>query len=756
MKKTTVMTAILALAVFNSGTLAEDMVIEEVVVTAQKREQRLQDVPVAVTALTAETIETSGIRETADLTRASASLTYGRGPTPNSAAFRVRGIGTNVISVGLESSVAAVIDGVAQAQPGQALTNLLDIDQVEVLRGPQSTLFGKNASAGLLNIITKSPTEEFEGYIGTTLTDDGEQRLSAVLSGPVTQAFGYRVAAYSRNYDGWAENLFTGDRINGSEEQGVRAKLAWQGTDALDVLFTGHHYKDDNNCCSLSHRELDSSTRLLGIAPVTETNPRTITRQGEGNADSEIDVEPESLAVDSGANLRITWSLGDFDLTSISSYNDWENDTRSDLDFSPDPLLLRLPSFLLRDIPVSERSSGLVSNSKTDSKFITQELRLSSPVGTRFDYMLGLYYASADTTQRAERNFTPAAYLAESDTESKAFFGQVTWRLLETTQLTLGARYNDEQISVNFSDLQTGERYLGQDSEDRWLGKLSLQHFLNNGTMIFASAANGYKGQGYDISQSFNQRTADNPVGAESSRSFEVGIKGMMFDRRLQLDLVGFYTEYEDYQAQNTEVIDDEVVLVVTNVGQLETKGIEIDANVLIGRDLRLTSSIARIEANIQDYPNADCYRNQTLLQGCLPLAPGPNRFAQDLSGKPLNNSPDWKVTLGVQYFRPHESLPFDSFVNINYQWQDEVNFDLKQNPGAIQNGYGILNLSAGILENSSGRYQMTLFVNNVFNQDYAAAIIDLSALYLGDTAYMQLLPRNARRYSGLRFRYSF
>jgi len=214
--------------------------------------------------------------------------------------------------------------------------------------------------------------------------------------------------------------------------------------------------------------------------------------------------------VDSGANLRITWSLGDFDLTSISSYNDWENDTRSDLDFSPDPLLLRLPSFLLRDIPVSERSSGLVSNSKTDSKFITQELRLSSPVGTRFDYMLGLYYASADTTQRAERNFTPAAYLAESDTESKAFFGQVTWRLLETTQLTLGARYNDEQISVNFSDLQTGERYLGQDSEDRWLGKLSLQHFLNNGTMIFASAANGYKGAKATIS--LNHSTKERPT----------------------------------------------------------------------------------------------------------------------------------------------------------------------------------------------------------------------------------------------------
>ena len=184
MKKTIVMTAISALAVFNNGTLAEDIVLEEVVVTAQKREQRLQDVPVAVTALTAETIETSGILETADLTRASASLTYGRGPTPNSAAFRVRGIGTNVISVGLESSVAAVIDGVAQAQPGQALTNLLDIDQIEVLRGPQSTLFGKNASAGLLNIITKSPTEEFEGYIGTTLTDDGEQRLSVFLADP--------------------------------------------------------------------------------------------------------------------------------------------------------------------------------------------------------------------------------------------------------------------------------------------------------------------------------------------------------------------------------------------------------------------------------------------------------------------------------------------------------------------------------------------------------------------------------------------
>ena len=749
MKKKIFMAVALTLTIYGINTRAEEIALEEIVVTAQKREQSLQEVPASVTALTTDTIEAIDITNMADLTRTSASLTHGQGPTPNSGAFRVRGIGTSVVSVGLDSSVSVVIDEVAQAQPGQALTNLIDIERIETVNGPQSTLFGRNASAGVLNVTTQSPTEEFESYIRTTLTDDGEQKVSGVVSGPVTEALGYRVAAYYRDYDGWTENLFTGEDINGAEQRGVRGKLAWQATDMLNFLLISHYYEDDNNCCSLSHRELDPSARLLGLAPVTLTNPLTLTRVGEDNAAPEIDAEPRSKAIDKGTSLKINWSIGDFELTSISSYNNWENNTRSDLDFSP-----FLPN--LGNIPIAALSGGIISNSSIDSKFITQELRLSSLAGDRFNYFAGLYFSDTDTDRRSKRNFRPAAYAANSSTQNKAVFGQFTWQLREDTQLTLDGRYNHEEISVDYSNLQEGERYKASDSENRWLGKLSLQHFLNEKTMLFASAANGYKGQGYDISPSFNQRTADNPVGAEDSRSFEVGLKSTLFDQRLQLDVIGFYTQYDDYQAQNSEVVNEELVLVATNVGQLETKGVEINTNFLVGRSLKISSSIAWVDAVVDDYPDADCYRNQTVAQGCVPIEPGSGRFVQDLGGKPLNNSPDWKITLGARYFARLESMPFDGFVDVNYQWQDEVNFDLNQDPRAVQDSYATLNISAGIRERSRGQYQMTLFVNNVFDQDYTAAILDLSELYLDDTAYIQLMPRNAQRYAGIRLKYSF
>jgi len=742
----------LALTLYGAGTMAENIALEEIIVIATKRAESLQDVPVAVTALTTDTIEAMGIVSTADLTRASASLTSGQGPTPNSGVFRMRGIGTSVVSVGIEPSVAVVIDEVSQAQPGQALTNLVDIERIEVLRGPQSTLFGKNASAGQLNFITKSPTEEFEGFIETTLTDDDEQKVSGVVSGPVTQGLGYRVAAYYRDYDGWAENLFTGEDINGAEQHGIRGKLAWQASDTLDFLLIGHYYEDDNNCCALSHRELDPSARLLGLTPVTEANPRTLTSQGEKNTDPEIDVEPRSEAEDTGTSLQINWAIGDFELTSISSYNNWENKTRSDFDLSPYPLL--------EDSPITTLTGGIVSTIKNESDTITQELRLSSPGSDRFDYLVGLYYADVDTNRQSERNFTPQDYVSNTGTESMAAFGQLTWHLGKDTQLTLGGRYNYEEISVDFYNRVTDERYKSDDSEDRWLGKLALQHFVDEDTMLFASAATGYKGQGYDISQSFNQRTADNPVGSEDSRSFEVGVKSTLLDQRLQLNVVGFYTQYDDYQAQNSEVIDDELILVITNVGQLETKGVEIDANFLVGRGLIFNSSIAWIDAVIDDYPDADCYRNQTVEQGCVPFEPGSDRFVQDLNGEPLNNSPDWKITVGARYFQPLESLPFDGFVNVNYQWQDEVILDLKQNPGTVQDSYGTLNISTGIRESAGiggqPQYEVTLFVNNVFDQDYAASIIDFSPFYRGDDAYIQLVPRNAERYAGIRLKYSF
>ena len=373
------------------------------------------------------------------------------------------------------------------------------------------------------------------------------------------------------------------------------------------------------------------------------------------------------------------------------------------------------------------------------------------------EYLVGLYYADADTDRSFSRTMPLTAdWKASASTESIAAFGQLTWMLSEQTHLTVGGRYNDEEITVDFDDLTAGDNFSESDSEDEWLGKISIQHFMAENTMLFASFSTGYKGQAYDISTGFNQDKADNPVGSESSDSYEVGVKTTLLDQRLQLNAVAFYTEYDDYQAQNTELNNGELKLAITNVGSLETKGVEIDTIALLGDYVTLNASIAWIDATVDDYPGAACYRGQTEAQGCVEITPGSGAFVQDLSGQDLNNSPDWKVNLGGRVDIPLNSMPFDGFLNFTYNWQDEVNFDLLGSPDTVQDSYGIFNMSAGILERDAGRYRVEVFVNNVFDEDYAAALADLGGLYGGADAIIQLLPRNAERYGGVRMKYSF
>lgn len=739
----------LACAVASPIVTADERVLEEVIVTAQKREQSLHDVPVAVTAFSAETIEAMGIVDTTDLTRASASLTFTGGGSKQNTGFRVRGIGTTVFSIGVEQSVAVVIDEVSQLQAGQALSNLVDIERIEVLRGPQSTLFGKNASAGLVNVITRSPTEEFEGYVELAATDDDEQKLIGVVSGPLNDELAYRISGFYRDYDGWADNLYLGEDANGAEEKGARAKLAWNPQDDLEVLFIAHYAKDDSNCCSLTHRVLDPEARLIGSVPATETNPLTLPRLSDHNADPETDQPPDSTTEDAASSVRVNWDVGDYQLTAISAYSDWQYQNNEDVDWSGFPIAEFFSG--------GTASGGIVSDSHVDTEFFSQELRVTSPAGETVEYLAGLYYADAQTDRDFVRTFPATAdWRANAGTESMAAFGQLTWRFLENTQLTAGGRYNYEEISVQFDDRAVVQAYDQSANEGQWLGKVALQHFLNSNTMLYASAATGYKGQAYDISTGFDQFKADNPVGSEQSEAFEAGVKSTLLEQRLQLEVVAFHTRYDDYQAQNTEVVNDSLELTIANVGRLETSGVEVDAVALVGERLTLNTSMAYIDATIDQYPNAQCYNNQTVAQGCVETSLGSGVFVQDLAGAPLNNSPEYKVALGGQYIQPLDNLPFDGFVNASYQWQDDVIFDLKQDPGTKQDSYGVLNMSVGINERTQDRYRVTLFVYNVFDEHYTQVIADLSDLYLGGTAYIQLVPRNAERYAGVSLKYAF
>jgi len=744
---------ILAALSLQTHAVAEERQLEEVLVTAQKRAESLQDIPVAVTAISAKDLEIMGIQDSVDLTRASASLTYNEGGDKQTSTFRIRGIGTAVWSISVEPSVAVVIDNVSQVQAAQAFTNLVDVERVEVLRGPQSTLFGKNASAGLINVATKKSSDITEGFVEASYTDDEELRFKGSLSGPLGDNLGYRITGYYTDFPGYAENLhMNNEDINGREGQGFRGRLDWAATDDLDISLIAFSTKDEDDCCAPTHRHVAPGATFSGLPflPFELMNP--LTNPSESNGDPEVDNPPDAETKDKGFSLQADWRLGEHTLTSITAYNDYSYEFAEDFDYSGyDFSSNSIVGILYPDLP----SGGIVNYSLMEAELFSQELRLLSPSDGDWEYLIGLYYADAETDKDSERT-SPLYYSvwnASTGNETKAVFGQVTWRMTENTHLTLGGRYNDEEISVDYFNLAEDSDYSDDDSDDTVLGKLSVQHFLDEGSMLYAGITTGYKGGAYNVGGELQDEASD-PIEPETSVSWEIGAKTTLLDRRLQLNATAFYTEYDDYQGQSTEFTNNELRSTLTNVGELKTQGLEVDAIALLGKNLTLTLSAAWVDATIEEYPGANCYPGQTEAQGCVELIP--DTRVQDLSGKDLNNSPDLKFALGAQYDVPLPSLPFDGFITGSYTWQDEVNFSLSNNPATVHDSYAVGNISLGITERANNRYAITLFVNNLFDEEYAAGIADLSPIYGDVKTLLHQLPRSSERYAGVRVRLGF
>ncbi|MCB1691103.1 MAG: TonB-dependent receptor, partial [Halioglobus sp.] len=388
--------------------------------------------------------------------------------------------------------------------------------------------------------------------------------------------------------------------------------------------------------------------------------------------------------------------------------------------------------------------------------FFSQEFRLISPSYDKYDYLVGLYYADAKTDRQFVRNpgttILTSNWDATAETESMAVFGQLNWHFTPDTTLTAGLRWNDEKISIDYINnlAATDGVARNHDSDSAAVGNLSVQHNLQEDVMVYARYAKGYKGQAYNVVTGFTQADADDPVDPETSDAYEIGIKSQFWDQRMQLNATVFYTEYQDFQAQNTVITPGGTfVNKLRNVGEVETQGVELEGVALLGENLTLTFGAAYVDSEIKSFEGAPCYEGQTVATGCV-------NDTQNLDGEPLPNSPEWKYNLMANYHIELDSLPFYGFVNAGYTWQDDVNFDIKQNPLTVQDSYGVAMASIGISEKTTDQYRVTLFVNNLTDENYRAGIADVRDLFGGDLALGQVLPRSAQRYYGVRLRYSF
>jgi iron complex outermembrane receptor protein len=709
--------------------------LEQITVTATKRVERLQDVPVAVTALTSDTLERNNVREIADLVKLSPALQVTYGSQPGNFVISMRGIGTFSNGIAVESDVAVVIDDVPLAYQAESFMDLIDVDRVEVLRGPQSTLFGKSAIAGVLNITTAAPTAEFTAKAMGYYTDDNEARAGLTLSGPLSDTLRYRLTVDDSHYDGNVTNIYNGQKINGSSGLTASGKLQWLPTDNFTFTLSPRFNRNESTCCSSPITSVPPGLYYQGITQL----PESVVLKGipVGSRNQYVDMDYRNGGGDTrlyGATAKADYNFSDssfmkgYTLSSITSYDHWRMFDYQDQDGTAVPFLLYYPL---------NKPSGIDSGAAQHGFFhatgTTQEFRITSPGDTRFRYVAGLWYAKNVLNRYLAKGpvLNYVAYMGSHENINYAGFFNATFDLTDKLSLVGGYRHNLEQINYVFDNYTSVPKRHFSRADSEWsnTGKAGLEYKWTPDIMTYATFSTGYKGQAYDLVSTFDAREAAHmPVPHETAHSYEVGIKSSLFDRRMYLNFDLFDTNYHGFQTSVTSALPDGTFLTfLQSVGQLRTRGAELDAQAKASADLTLTASYAYTRATVVQFADGPCYNGEpvgTAMGQCFPFDGGK---AQNLAGARLNNVPLNKFDLGGEYDHALWGLPFGGFLTFDYRWQSAVNFSLSQDPRTIQGSYGIANFSAGINDNKD-HYKVSLFVNNAFDKHYAEGIADTTS----------------------------
>jgi iron complex outermembrane recepter protein len=702
----------------------------EIVVTAQKRAENVQDVPLAVTVATGAQLETADVRDFTELVKIAPSLSIRPADSAQNASVSIRGIGTFAFSIGVESAVAIQIDDVPVAFQARAFTDLADIEHVEVLRGPQSTLYGKNASAGLINIITRAPGPEFAGRVALTATTDREFRGEMSASGPVSDTLSVGFSTSYRYFDGNVENLTTGETVNGSENLAIRGRLVWNPTPDLS-FDVGLNYTRVDSDPTYVYRILSPAARLRGNASQTPAVIMPGITPGPDNLNVALNDQPFFTSTGFGKSLRASWTLpNDMTLISVTAHDDFQSRDRIDSD--------RTSSTTIRNI-----ADGIF-----DADAFSQEIRLLSPSSGPLRYTLGFFYASSEQRRGYKRGpaFSLADWNATAGSEQVALFGQADWEFVPRTTLTVGLRGQREKIDYTFSNLRAPVAQFSGDSTDgvmTW--RLGLKHDLADDLMVYASYARGHKGQAYDLTTGFNQTRADlGPIRPEKSDAYEAGFRARFLDRRLTLNGTVFQVDYNDLQTQSIEDILGVPTFRLTNVGQSRTRGVELDFLATPFTGLNLFGGLTWLDAKFVDYPTATCYPGQTAAQGCTGT---PGR--QNLSGTRLG-VPEVKANIGWDLVVPAGEV--EGLVGGTFIWQSKTP---SSDPMTKIEAYGVLNLNAGIRLADRG-WTVRAFVNNVFDKGYPVAIGNQYGNF-GSQPAIDILPgRDFKRYAGVRLSTEF
>ncbi len=760
----------------HSQAVSEVPVLEEVLVTATRRVESLQDVPMSVSAFSEQFLQDAGLTELNELDQYTPNLRITTATDSRSTSIRIRGIGSVGSNSGVDPSVGLFIDGVYQGRSGMSIADLVDVRQVEVLRGPQGTLYGKNTSAGAISILTNPPVANFESMAEVTYDNHEQLELRGMVNVPLGDTgHALRLTGFGVDGDHRFENDYTGQGVNDANKWGGRARMLLdlegnnRASDYGEFLISLDYTKEDTDCCAFAVMDYNGLSTLnspstnipsaelqaaLGLnAAGKPILAYTAFEDSSGMKPPEADPFGDNYWFDSDVsnNVEIGGVTAEWNrqlaaggaLTFINAWRHYESKSAFDGDFTA--------------------YNAVESTTDVELDQYSSELRFTSPGGETFDYLGGLYayYSKFDSVGTfSERpdlvnnvriigDITLGTFFPDGSvntdindyrTTSLAAFGQLVWNYSEKLSATLGMRYTYEEKQRDGSQITDPTTNLdlppiaGPDvfydstrSDSDVSPSLNLRYFFDPDVMTYGLISRGFKSGG------FNQRRevvgSDGEFDEETATNYELGWKTSWGERRVQFNGTLFYVDYEDFQSQTF----DGSSVRVTNAGNLESYGAELELLFAPAADLVLGTAVGYNKAEYGSFDNGQCTVDQAfyqyyIVQGAQTGSPGTSsNCTQDLKGKPLANAPEWNVSSYIQY---DKDLGTDlmAMLRLEYSYIDEYFLEEDLDPHLKNDAVNIVNLRLG-LASQDRRWEVTVWGRNMLDEEYYVFGLDIPTI---------------------------
>jgi iron complex outermembrane receptor protein len=672
--------------------------IEEIIVTATKRgETLLQETPLSITAFSSKALEISHIESMRDIGQYTPGLDISG--VSSHAELYIRGVGNNNVFAGSDSSSTMHLDGVYLARPLMVFSDFLDIERIEVLRGPQGTLYGRNSTGGNINIISRLPSDELRMSFSGEYGNYDKFKFTGNVSGPLVEdKVMAGISFLKKDRDGYVDNISPNtnrDHLNDEDSFAVRGSLRVVPTESIEAVLIVDYFKEDNhgNVQKAFHIDEFGNPFFIPIpwfSPTIIADPWTVSLPG--------DFQSHEL-VTRGITGKITADLPHgITLTSITAYRDVDFWSENDADFT--------------DVNAFGQFNGF---EKQDQ--LSQEFQLNGEIGN-LDWLVGLYYFEEEVEFHgilagADPGFFPPVFefkpFAIADTEAFAAYFHGVYAVTDKLSVTAGVRYSDEERSMNMGSaafmlggIPLPGAFTNIDSADwdAWTPKVGVDYKVNDDLMIYASVSRGFKSGGFNSFAS----SAEEAYNPEYIWAYEIGIKSDWADNRLRANASAFYYDYTDLQVLGfTNFSAASLGMRVTNAASVTIQGFELEITAKPVPQFMLTAGVAYLDATYDEYLTA---------RAASPTVP------VDVSGNVLNHAPEWAVNLAAQYdvvVKDYGTLSF----HVGYNWQDDIYISSPFNdPKMGQDAYYIVDARIGFVTHDD-RWEFAVFGNNLTDEVY-------------------------------------